>query len=76
LEFLPPTGEQKNTWLKTTDGLWVSSLFTAESKPDRPNDPTVEVAPVAEVEAPKPQEKLEEPAMEQSAEQDAVPVNP
>lgn len=53
-EAISLTGEMKNTWLKTTDGLWVSSLFTAESKPAQVNDPTVQDVPaVSEAQAPQ-----------------------
>ncbi|HYX36177.1 MAG TPA: SH3 domain-containing protein [Oligoflexus sp.] len=60
-EAISLTGEQKNSWLKTTDGLWVSSLFTAESKPAQANDPVVQAAPAAEAEAPKTVETIAEP---------------
>jgi hypothetical protein len=59
-EAISLTGEVKNTWLKTTDGLWVSSLFTAESKPAQANDPMVQSAPaVSEVQAPQAVESAE-----------------
>jgi uncharacterized protein YgiM (DUF1202 family) len=43
-EAITLTGEVQNTWQKTSDGLWVSSLFTADSKPDQPNDPVLQAA--------------------------------
>jgi hypothetical protein len=59
-EAISVTGEVKNTWLKTTDGFWVSSLFTAESKPAQASDPVVQAAPaVSEVQAPQAVESAE-----------------
>ena len=73
-EAISLTGEMKNTWLKTTDGLWVSSLFTAESKPTQANDPAVQAAPaVSEVEAPRAAESAE-PAAAPAAEDTAAPA--
>jgi hypothetical protein len=79
------TGEMKNSWLKTTDGLWVSSLFTAESKPAQVNDPVVQAAPVASEAEAAPasapvSESVETPAAEETpaadAEQAAAPASP
>jgi hypothetical protein len=73
-EAISLTGEVKNTWLKTTDGLWVSSLFTAESKPSQANDPVVHAAPaVSEVEAPQAVESVE-PAAAPAAADTAAPA--
>jgi hypothetical protein len=59
-EAISLTGEVKSTWLKTTDGLWVSSLYTTESKPSQANDPVVQSAPAAsEVQAPQAVEAAE-----------------
>lgn len=54
-EAISLSGEKKGSWLKTTEGLWVSSLFTAASQPAQANDPVIEAAPAAvsqEAEAP------------------------
>lgn len=76
-EGISVTGEVKNTWLKTTDGLWISSLFTAESKPSQANDPIVQAAPAAaEVEAPKAVESTTEPAAAPAVENAAAPAAP
>jgi uncharacterized protein YgiM (DUF1202 family) len=67
-EAISLTGEMKNTWLKTTDGLWVSSLFTTENKPAQANDPAVQAAPaVSEVEAPQAVESAEPAAVDTAA---------
>jgi uncharacterized protein YgiM (DUF1202 family) len=73
-EAISLTGEMKNTWLKTTDGLWVSSLFTTESKPAQANDPVVEAAPaVSEVQAPEAVEATA-PAAAPAAAETAAPA--
>jgi hypothetical protein len=84
-EGIAITGEVKNSWLKTTDGLWVSSLFTAESKPAQINDPVAQAAPAAaeletaQASAPV-SESVEAPAADQTAapaaEQAAAPAAP
>lgn len=75
-EAISLTGEQKNTWLKTTDGLWVSSLFTSETKPEQANDPVVQAAPVAEVQAAQPVEQVAEPVAAPAAEEATAPATP
>jgi uncharacterized protein YgiM (DUF1202 family) len=73
-EAISLTGEMKNTWLKTTDGLWVSSLFTAESKPAQASDPVAQSAPaVSEVQAPAAVEATA-PAAAPAAEDTAAPA--
>ncbi len=75
-EAVSVTGEVKNTWLKTTDNLWISSLFTAETKPAQANDPVALVAPAAaEVEAPKAVESAPEAAAP-ATENATAPVAP
>ena len=62
-EAITLSGEVKGSWLKTSDGLWVSQLFTSETKPDHAQDPVVEAAPVASQDAsPAPAQKEEAPA--------------
>jgi uncharacterized protein YgiM (DUF1202 family) len=75
-EAISLTGEMKNTWLKTTDGFWVSSLFTAESKPSQVNDPEVQAAAPQEVETAKAVEAPAETAASPAVEDATAPAAP